>query len=80
MEMHRDMVWVAPHPHVVDENQGGYLRSEGSYPTLDHPDQGFSAREISPNNFWLLKPVRVGVMEEIHRIFRHLLLKGLQWT
>ena len=33
-------------------------------PTPDHPAQGSSAGKINPHNFWLWKPVGVGVAEE----------------
>ena len=33
-------------------------------PIPDHTAPGSSARKISPHNFWLLKPVGVGVAEE----------------
>ena len=33
MQRCRDAEWVIPHPHVVGENQEGYLRSEGSQTT-----------------------------------------------
>ena len=30
VQRHGDVEWEVPHPRVVDKNQEGYLRSEGS--------------------------------------------------
>ena len=49
---------LVPYPPVVDKNSGGISWEQGV------PAQGFSARKISPHNFWLQKPVGIELEEE----------------
>ena len=48
---------AGPKPMCGRYKTEGYLRSEGSQPTPDHPAQG--SRASSPHNFWLWKLVGV---------------------
>ena len=52
VERHGDAVWhreaagqVVPHAHVVDKNQEGYLRNEGSQPQARPHSPGFQHQE-----------------------------------
>ena len=40
-------------------------RARSPSPTADLPAQGSSAREITPHNIWLQKPVVIELVEEI---------------
>ena len=59
-----DTEWVVPHPHVVDKNQEGYLRGEGTETHTRPSSPGFQcqgllflALGVGPHNF-CLKPSR----------------------
>ena len=55
---------LVPNSRVVDI-KGRYIsRVRDPTPIPDHLGQGFSARKISPCNFWLKKPVGVGSAKE----------------
>ena len=47
------MEQMVPHPGVVDKNKDDTLGARDPSTTPTHPTQGFSARKISPHNFWL---------------------------
>ena len=76
---HREVVvvvWAVPYSQVVDKSQEGYtLGVSDSSPRTYHTAQCFSSRKINPHNFWLQKPVGVGVMEKLPD-FQETLLKG----
>ena len=54
---------LVPHPHVVDKISKG-ISQEWEDPA---PHQGSSARKLSPQNFWLQKPVGTELVEETAR-------------
>ena len=55
---------LVPYPHVVDKNLGEISQEQGVPAPHQALAQSFSARKISPHNFWLQKLSGTELVEE----------------